>query len=164
MLEPEGRHALLDALRPPPGFTLDRAVGTTFSLDLMALLTAPLAFALYDRTLPDGEGMDLDPIALLEAVRRHADRIDIFCQAGQIAPMGDYRPIVAYLERSIHPVLPHQPTAIFHPKVWLIRYREADGDERRYRLLCLSRNLTFDRSWDTVLALDGVVGAAFVHE
>ena len=159
MLEPEGRHALLDALRPPPGFTLDRAVGTTFSLDLMALLTAPLAFALYDRTLPDGEGMDLDPIALLEAVRRHADRLDIFCQAGQIAPMGDYRPIVAYLERSIHPVVPRQPTAIFHPKVWFIRYRDADGDERRYRFLCLSRNLTFDRSWDTVLALDGIVGA-----
>ncbi len=26
---------------------------------------------------------------------------------------------------------------------------------RIYRLLCLSRNLTFDRSWDTVLVLDG---------
>ena len=25
----------------------------------------------------------------------------------------------------------------------------------RYRVLCLSRNLTFDRSWDTALVLDG---------
>ena len=25
----------------------------------------------------------------------------------------------------------------------------------RYKVLCLSRNLTFDRSWDTMLALDG---------
>ena len=25
----------------------------------------------------------------------------------------------------------------------------------RYRVLCLSRNLTFDRCWDTVVALDG---------
>jgi len=30
------------------------------------------------------------------------------------------------------------------------------GEVVRYRLLCLSRNLTFDRSWDTVLLLDGV--------
>ena len=45
MLEPEGRQPLLDALKPPPGFVLDRAVGTSYSLDLLALLTAPLAFA-----------------------------------------------------------------------------------------------------------------------
>lgn len=31
----------------------------------------------------------------------------------------------------------------------------ADGTTVRYRLLCLTRNLTFDRSWDTVLVLEG---------
>jgi hypothetical protein len=154
MLEPDGRQPLLDALRPPPGFILDRAVGTSYSLDLLALLTAPLAFALFDRTTRDGERLDVDPIALLEAVRRHADQMDIFCQAGQIGAMAEHRPIVAYLEESVHGVLPPNPTAIFHPKIWLLRYRSGAG-ELRYRLLCLSRNLTFDRSWDTVLRLDG---------
>jgi hypothetical protein len=43
MLDPEGRHLLLDALRPPPGHELDVAVGTTYTLDLYALLTAPVA-------------------------------------------------------------------------------------------------------------------------
>lgn len=156
MLEPEGRQPLLDALRPPPGFVLDRAVGTSYSLDLLALLTAPLAFALFDRVSADGEGFEVDPIALLESVRRHADQIDIFCQAGQIAPMKEHRPIVAYLERSVHGVVPLNPDAIFHPKVWLLRYRSAFG-EFSYRFLCLSRNLTFDRSWDTILWLDGEV-------
>ena len=32
-----------------------------------------------------------------------------------------------------------------------------DGGEIRYRVLCLSRNLTFDRCWDTVVALDGAL-------
>lgn len=157
MLEPEGRQPLLDALKPPPGFVLDRAVGTSYSLDLLALLTAPLAFALFDRVSADGEKLDVDPIALLEAVRRHADQIDIFCQAGQVATMREHRPIVAYLERSVHGVVPPNPNAIFHPKIWLLRYRTGTG-ELSYRLLCLSRNLTFDRSWDTLLRLDGQAG------
>ncbi len=123
MLEPEGRQPLLDALKPPPGSVLDRAVGTSYSLDLLALLTAPLAFALFDHLKADGAPDGADPIAVIEAVRRHADQIDIFCQAGQVAPMREHRPIVAYLERSVHGVVPPKPTAIFHPKVWLLRYR-----------------------------------------
>ncbi len=90
MLEAEDRQLLLDALRPPAGYALDRAVGTTYSLDLMSLLVAPLAFALFDREASDGR-LVADPIALLEAVRRNADRIDIFCQAGQIAVPREHR-------------------------------------------------------------------------
>lgn len=159
LLEPDGRQPLLDALRPPPGCTLDRAVGTTYSLDLTALLTAPLAFAMFDRTTADGGLLD-DAIALLEAVRRHADRIDVFCQAGQIAPMREHRTIVSHLEEAVHPVLPPNPRRIFHPKIWVLRYRSRDDGGLRYRFLCLSRNLTFDRSWDTVLRLDGTPGDA----
>ena len=41
MLSPYERTALFDALRPPPGYVLDQAVGTSFTLDLEALLTGP---------------------------------------------------------------------------------------------------------------------------
>ncbi len=43
---------------------------------------------------------------------------------------------------------------MFHPKVWVLRCVNDAGDVR-YRVLCLSRNLTFARSWDTILTLDG---------
>ena len=43
---------------------------------------------------------------------------------------------------------------LFHPKVWVLEY--ADGDARSYRMLCASRNLTNDRSWDLVVRLDGI--------
>lgn len=151
MLAPENRHLLLDALRPPPGYSLNAAVGTTFSLDLLALLTAPLAFALFDSEAEDGQP---DPIALLEAVRRHAENITIFCQAGQIALPAQFERVLAYVEGSVHGVVPATPGRVFHPKLWAIRFAAPEG-QQRYRLLCLSRNLTFDRSWDTILMLEG---------
>lgn len=143
---------LLDALRPPAGYQLDRAVGTTFSLDLHALVTAPLAFALFDAEASEDEQASV--AELLEALRRYSDRIDIFCQAGQIALPSKYRPIVAYLEAAVHPVTPTNQRRIFHPKVWALRYT-SDVSSPVYRLLVLSRNLTFDHSLDTLLALDG---------
>ena len=155
MLEPLDRRLLLDALHPPPGYVLEAAVGTTFSLDLLALLTVPLAFTLFD--WEDKEGKPVaDPLALLEAVRRHADRMALFCQAGQIAiPRQDQR-LYAYVESSVVQVEPRIANRAFHPKVWVLRF-DTTGAPALYRLLCASRNLTFDRCWDTLLVLDGEV-------
>jgi len=156
VLAPKDRTLLLEALRPPPGFRLDLAVCTTYSLDLMALLVAPLAFTFFDWEEEDGQPTR-DPNALLEAIRRHVDRIHVFCQAGQIAVPPTYRMLFSYLESSVHEVRAHKSDGVFHPKVWMLRYAN-DGEAPQYRLLCASRNLTFDRSWDTLLVLDGVAG------
>jgi hypothetical protein len=156
VLAPKDRSLLLEALRPPAGYRLDVAVCTTYSLDLMAMLVAPLAFTFFDWEGNDGEPTR-DPNALLEAIRRNVDRIHLFCQAGQIAVPGAYKPLFSYLESAIHEVRPHRPGGVFHPKVWVLRYVAPD-EMPRYRLLCASRNLTFDRSWDTLLVLDGVTG------
>ena len=156
MLAPKDRTLLLESLRPPSGFRLDAAVSTTYSLDLMALLVAPLAFTFFDWEGDDGEPTK-DPNALLEALRRHVDCIHVFCQAGQIAVPKSYRLLFGYLESSVHEVRAVRDGGVFHPKVWIVRY-VADGEPVHYRLLCASRNLTFDRSWDTLLVLDGVAG------
>lgn len=144
MLEPQTRAALSEQLRPPPGFELAHAVGTTFTLDLTTALTVPLAFAAH--RVADAA----DPIGVLDAVRRSADRIDLFAQAGAIS-MGAPSDLVAFLEPMVHPVA--AKTGLFHPKVWLLEYRA--GDESRFRFICASRNLTDDRSWDVVVRLDG---------
>lgn len=154
MLKPEERQHLLELLRPPAGCKLDVAVGTTFSLDLISALMLPLSFAFFDWERADGELIG-DPLALLEALRRYGDRFTIFCQAGQIRlPPKKYDPLVTFLEPCIYDVEVPDPAGIFHPKVWALRFVAEDGAVR-YRVLCLSRNLTFDRCWDTVVALDG---------
>jgi len=156
MLTPQDRNHLLSILRPPVGYELDCAIGTTFSLDLYTLLTVPLAFTLFN--FEDDKGLpNTDPLALLEAVRRHADNLHIFCQAGHILlPKSESSRLLCYLENSIVEVEPKNKTGVFHPKFWAIRFK-FDDRPVIYRIICLSRNLTYDRAWDTVLVIDGVM-------
>jgi len=161
MLEPDNRHLLMEALRPPAGMRLDTAVGTSFTLNLQAVLLAPVSFAVFGaQTGTEGS----DPLALLEAVRRHASSITIFAQAGAITAPHSYQPTLAWLEESVVPVRPPKGH-LFHPKVWALRFVNAeaagqsesppDNGAELHRLLVMSRNLTFDRSWDTIVVLDG---------
>jgi len=46
MLDPADRTVLTEALRAPAGFRLDQVIATTYTLDLVALLTLPLPFTL----------------------------------------------------------------------------------------------------------------------
>ena len=153
MLGTRDRTLLLESLRPPTGYRLRRAVGTSFTLDLMALLTAPLAFTFFDAHDDDGEPM-ADPVTLLEALRRHAEKITLFCQAGAIDVPKPQQRLMAYLEGSVFEVQAPQKGGIFHPKIWVLNF-SADDKPAVYRVLCLSRNLTFARAWDTCLRLEG---------
>lgn len=152
MLDPETRRYTLEILRPPAGYELDRAIGTTFSLDLLALLTAPLAFTFFD--WEDIEGRPThDPLAILESLRRYADRISIFCQSGRIAVPHTHK-LFTYLENSVFEVTAQLAGAVFHPKLWILRLVATDQPVV-YRVLLPTRNLTFERCWDTVLVLEG---------
>ncbi|MEV6872228.1 hypothetical protein [Amycolatopsis sp. NPDC051128] len=151
MLAPETRSLLTDALGPPDGYRVDVAVTTTFSLDLTALLLAPMSFALAETTDLDR----IDPLRLLEAVRRYAERTTVFCQAGSIHVPPSYNRILAFAEDCVHEMRPPDPARAFHPKLWVVRFVDPTGGQPyRHRVLCLSRNLTFDQSWDVVLRLD----------
>lgn len=144
MLEPQTRAALTEQLKPPHGFELSRAVGTTFTLDLATALAVPLSFASH------GLSAQHDTLGVLDAIRRASDRVDVFAQAGVIS-MGTRSDLVAFLEPMIHPVT--RPRGLFHPKVWFLEY--SAGERLSYRFLCASRNLTADRSWDVLVRLDG---------
>ncbi|NUU18452.1 hypothetical protein HP550_14440 [Cellulomonas humilata] len=161
-LTPEARVLLTDALRPPAGYRVDAAVGTTYSLDLTALLLAPLSFAVFDQA-DTGDVGRVDPIRLLDAVRRHAEHTTIFCQAGGIHVPSNYRSILTFVEESVLEVMPIHEDTIFHPKIWALRFVDPDGGWL-HRVVVLSRNMTLDRSWDTALVLDqtddGVIDAA----
>lgn len=154
MLDPYDRKHLKEILRPPEGYVLDYAIASTYSLDLMALMTAPVAFAAIE-TESDFRKADL--LVLVEALRRYAGRISIFCHGGKIKIPDSYKMhLSSLLEESVFQVLPSNDDAVFHPKVWVLRYISESGPVA-YRFLCLSRNLTYDRSWDTALVLDGIV-------
>lgn len=145
-------------LAPPAGYNLDFAVGTTYSLNLDALVGASLALGLSEET--DSELMN-NPVCLLEALRSTGDNVALFCEGGQIHMPNRVTPLYILLEKMVFSVKPPKRKGIaaypsFHPKFWLIRYRNNDG-ELRYRVIVLSRNLTFDRNWDIAYYMDGHV-------
>lgn len=98
MLEPGRRRLFLDALRPPDGYSFDLAVGTTYTLDLMALLAVPLAFTFRDAQDRDGH-LATDPLALLESARRHAGNIVLFCHGGGTSVPRSRQPALAFLRQ-----------------------------------------------------------------
>ena len=147
-------------LAPPAGYNLDFAVGTTYSLNLDALVGASLALGLSEET--DSELMN-NPVCLLEALRSTGDNVALFCEGGQIHMPNRVTPLYILLEKMVFSVKTPKRKGIaaypsFHPKFWLIRYRNNDGD-LRYRVIVLSRNLTFDRNWDIAYYMDGHVTA-----
>lgn len=145
-------------LAPPAEYNLDFAVGTTYSLDLDALVGASLALGLSAET--DSDLMN-NPVCLLEALRCTSDKVALFCEGGQIHLPNNPNSLYILLEKMVFPVKTVKTGVIasypsFHPKFWLIKYVNHEGDAR-YRVVVLSRNLTFDRSWDVVYYMDGSV-------
>ena len=148
MLSPDSRTVAFDLLRPPPGHTLDFAVLTTFTLNLEASLALPLG--MVSRSDGGLEELLADPILLLEALRCAGERIHVFVDRTGIAIPRKKRDLFAMLESSLHPVRA-EGGGVFHPKVWILRFL-SEGLDPSIRVAILSRNLTFDRSWDVAFA------------
>lgn len=153
MLSTDQRSLFLEALYPPEGYAFDRGIGTTFTLDLLTLLMTPLALTLRDTS--DAETVLADPVLFLESLQRFAERLTLFCQGGRISIPHQDSLLYRFLEPMVIEV--QAPRAgVFHPKLWVLRYT-AIGQPVLYRLLNLSRNLTFDKSWDLMVRLEGEV-------
>ena len=158
MLRTDERALLVDLLTPPtPDHRLEQAVGTTFTMQLDSLLRIPLAVFGAEWTAAS------DPLGVMQAVRKCADRIDVFCQAGMLHVPAHPNPLLGLLEAVVHQVERPRPGRLFHPKVWLVSYVDSEGG-RMFRLLCSSRNLTGDRAWDAIVSLEGVQTGAPRHQ
>lgn len=154
MLRNDERTLLSEAIAPPEGYQLDLLVGTSYTLTLPALLALPLSLTFVDWESDDG-APSTDPIGALQAVQRYADRITAFCQAGELGVSSQPPVVASWLEDVVVPVASPNEGGVFHPKVWVARLTSQHDGAPRYRLICSSRNLTFDRSWDAMVVLDG---------
>lgn len=155
MMEPDTQRLDYGSqLIPPAGYQLDAAIVTTYSLDLNALLAVPVALVLANTLEGDLRG---EKLALLEAVSQLKGRLKVFYQAGKLKVPAEFNRLFTLMEPWLSPIEP--PLGVnssFHPKLWLMRFCNESG-RTHYRLLVLSRNLTFDRSWDIAVSLEGPV-------
>ena len=155
MVSPDSRTMRTAALKPPPNLAFDAAVATSYTLDPALALMLPVLFsqgASYRNATEED-----DAILRLQRLRNHADSISIFVQEGGIKVPRMLKPSPAYslLERMIYE-MKSPKGGIFHPKMVLVRYKDGDG-YKQMRLVVMTRNLTFDKSWDVAVILDGEV-------
>ncbi len=140
-----------EQLIPPEGYDLAFALGTTYSLDLEALMVLPVA--LFYSQLLDSNA-DKIRYDMLDAITKASEKIVVYCQKGKIHVPRDYHYLLAYWEKGIEEITMSHKAQSFHPKVWVIRY-ECKDKPALYRLLITSRNLTFSRDWDVAFSSEG---------
>lgn len=142
-----------------PGYELEFAVGTTYSLDAEAFLAIALSFArLGDVTDADFQS----PFRLLEGLRQANSKVAIFCNRGGLQPPVRMNPLYAMLDKSVFEVADERKgneLANFHPKVWVIKERSLDNPNKRLvKLIVMSRNLTKDTSLDCAVSMTAPLG------
>ena len=159
----------MDLLTPPEGFHFERAVATTYSLDMETLLAVliPLAFgkAMEPDVFGDGEQVQqskqpANEGLLLQALEKTASHLTIFYQAGQIHMPKHDTALFPLLDSMLVPVMlepksrrGNEKPPSFHPKTWMIEYQN-DSGESFCRFAVLSRNLTFDGCLDISFAIE----------
>lgn len=135
-----------------PGYEVDFAVGTTYSLSLDALLRVPLAFGMLDDR---DEDLLQNPCHLLSAIKNSAEKFSVYHNLGQISVPKEDKRVFGLLENSIFSIKNKKmPTANFHPKVWVIKERNKQNkDDKQIKVIVMSRNLTRDTSLDVAVSM-----------
>ena len=144
-----------EILMPPSDYRFDYGIATTYSLDLETLLSIPIALV-YGQSL-EGDFSRGDA-RLLDAVRQFGNKVKIFHEKGGIKVPSAFNHLYAFMENALAGILLDTPYSAFHPKIWVVRYKHKDNGPAFFRILVLSRNMTFDRSWDVAGFLEGTAG------
>ena len=108
-----------EMLMPPYGYETVFAVGTTYSLDLDALIGVCIALGLSESI--DNELKD-NSIYLLEALQKTAEKVLIFCEGGQIKVPSNSNALHILLEKMVVEVV--MKNKIISSKILAVKYRK----------------------------------------
>lgn len=134
------------------GCKVDFAVGLTYSLNLEAMLTVPLAIGDLGEL---DSSVKMNPTYLLEGIRRSSDKIALFCNKGSIHVPKETRTVYSLLENSIFEVYNSiDVLSNIHPKLWLVKETDKEGINW-LKLSVMSRNLDFSTSLDICCSVRG---------
>ncbi len=155
--------AILDRLRPPPGWRTSHAVISAYSAHTSVIGAVLLALA--------GEDEDSgNRVAFARAVHALRKNVHFLFQSGRLTCPSRKSSAVGLLDRFLIPVEEDESAPegrSWHAKFALVRQQPVDAEGERWVFLNSSRNLTRDVSWDLGLALEtheqpGAADAALV--
>ncbi len=140
----------LRVLRPEPGETVEGAIVTTYSADLLVVAAAMLALAGLDDDRGSGSKVDF-----ANAFERLHGKFRVLCQRGRtIAPVRSVL-VLKLMDRFLREVGANESQSAWHPKITLVWLRNQAG-VLRWRLWLGSRNLTKSTDWELGLTLTSV--------
>ena len=142
----DDRISIFGALRPGSGRAVSRAVVTTYSLDLIAMLG--LVLALGDDVETEFEA---SPLGLVKAFERMRGRLLVLHQLGRVVAPSAHRTVLPLLDTMVCAVDSNERYESWHPKTALVRYDSDSGVEWRFWIG--SRNLTGSTDRDAGLVL-----------
>lgn len=142
----DDRISIFGALRPRDGQTASRAIISTYSLDLIAMLGLVLALG------GDAEAeFETSPLGLVQAFERVRGRLVVLHQLGRVLAPCAHRSILPLLDTMVCAIPSNEREASWHAKIALVRYEAAEGVEWRFWIG--SRNLTGSTDLDAGLLL-----------
>lgn len=148
--------SLLDVLRPPVGWRIDRALLSAYSADPAVIAAALLALAARD-----DDGGSGTRAGLARALLELRGRVAFILQRGRIAAPRRGGLVLGMLDRFVREVPWNEGREdddegrSWHPKLAVLRLVPDAGGSARWKLWLGSRNLTRDTSWDVGLAVEG---------
>lgn len=162
MLHPtDNRINFGDTLRPIDGYSLDYAIGTSYTLELEAIMFLPISLFF-------GEDLEIEKYCsneLLTALTQIPKKVQLFCQRGKVTAPFYYHNILEFWSENIEQIQMDAYDQSFHPKIWLLRYTPAKNNlPVKYRFICTSRNLSKSTDWDLAITLEGEVGKTIIPE
>jgi hypothetical protein len=143
-------NSLFDSMRPPTGYTLVSAVGTTYGLSLDTVVASLIAM-----DGADAVQLSTNPVAGLLSATRLASRVRIFFQNGRCQrPSYNFPTSLATL---IEPVVVRvqMQSGEYHPKLWVFRFENGDTSDTLIRTVIGSRNLAESRALEAGIILEG---------
>ena len=139
-----------------PGYDVDFAIGTTYSINPQALLIIPMSLGLLSS---NSESAVQSPICLLEGIRRSTDNFVLFCNKGGMHIPLNSQPYLSLMDNCIYEVQNSKnPQSNFHPKIWIIKEtNRTNKNDQQIKVVVMSRNLTLDNNLDMVVSLTGKI-------
>src|SRR5262249_18587470 len=141
------KFSFTELLKPPEGWRTDHAILSTYSADLVVIVTSLLALSGCD--LESRKGSRVEFVKAVEALR---GRVRILAQESRVAIPN--APILKLLDKFLLTVVTDERESSFHPKAALLCFHNIDDPEdRQWRIWFGSRNLTRANNWEAGLVL-----------
>jgi hypothetical protein len=143
------KFSFAELLKPPDGWRTDHAILSTYSADLVVIVTSLLALS----------GCDLEErtpsrVELVKAIEALRGRVRVLAQEGRVPIPGAGVPILRLLDRFLLTVVTDERESSFHPKAAILRFHSVDDpDDSQWRIWFGSRNLTRAMNWESGLVL-----------